>query len=52
LYLVSLFDLIDYFDSFHHFSKNGVIPVEMLRIFPIMTNKELRSTGIPSGVRH
>ena len=48
----SLFDFIYDCVSFKHFTKYGVVAVEVLGVLPVVADKKLRSAGIPAGMRH
>lgn len=45
-------DLVDDFISFKYFPKYGVVAVEVLRVLAVVTDKKLRSSGVPAGVCH
>lgn len=51
-YFVSSLDLVDDVYSFYDFPEAGMVSVEVLGVFPIMADKELRATCVSSCMRH
>ena len=51
-HFVSLTDVINYLQAFHHLSKAGVIAVQMRSIAAAVANEELGSSGVAAGMRH
>ena len=51
-YFVTSFYLVYDIDSLYYSPKTGMVPVEVLGIFPVVTDKELGSSRISASVRH
>src|SRR5690606_16553510 len=51
-YFIACFDLVYHFNSFHHFTKASVISIEVLRVFPVVTDEKLRTPGVSSRMCH
>lgn len=51
-YFITSFYLVYDIDSLYYSPKTGMVPVEVLGIIPVVTDKELGSSCISARVRH